>query len=141
MTILSLDWGPGENGKIEKRAPLSRRLLNIDVKKWSLDRGLQDISIHRRWHSAFHLEMGALRPPVVNFVERAGSRWGQGLSPRLSPFWAFPAEVPQYTMVGGTSGCRSLLGGALPEGCDEVMVSFILFSLFSGIPVIVYRHG
>jgi hypothetical protein len=31
------------------------RLLNIDVKKWSLDRRLQDPLIHRRWHPTFHL--------------------------------------------------------------------------------------
>jgi hypothetical protein len=57
-----LDRGPGENGKTEKWAPLSRKnitfhffyyygypsLLNIDAKKWSLDRRLQDPSIHRR---------------------------------------------------------------------------------------------
>jgi hypothetical protein len=44
------------------------RLLNIDAKKWSMDGG-RDPSIHRRWHLAFHLEMGALRPPVVTFAE------------------------------------------------------------------------
>jgi hypothetical protein len=52
MIILSLDWGPREKGKTEKRAPLSNRkmtfyfsaimatlrLLNIDAKKWSVDR-------------------------------------------------------------------------------------------------------
>jgi hypothetical protein len=32
------------------------RLLNIDVKKWSLDRRPWDPSIHRRWHLTFHLE-------------------------------------------------------------------------------------
>jgi hypothetical protein len=71
------------------------RLLNIDVKKWSLNRMLWDPSIHRRWHPAFHLEMGALRPS-----ERAKSWWRSWLSPRLSPFWAFAAEVPLLsTMV------------------------------------------
>jgi hypothetical protein len=44
-----LDWGPGEKGKTEKWAPLSRRkmalvflplwLLNIDAEKWSVARG------------------------------------------------------------------------------------------------------
>jgi hypothetical protein len=48
-------------------------LLNIDAKKWSLDRKPQNPSIPRRWHPAFLLEMGALRPPVVTFAERAGS--------------------------------------------------------------------
>jgi hypothetical protein len=43
------------------------RLLNIDAKKWSLDRRPQNPSIHRRWYPTFHLEMGALRPPVVTF--------------------------------------------------------------------------
>jgi hypothetical protein len=50
------------------------RLLNIDVKKWSLDRRTWDPSIHRRWHHAFHLETGTLRPPVVTFAERARSQ-------------------------------------------------------------------
>jgi hypothetical protein len=31
--------------------------------------GGQDPSIHRRWHLAFHLEVGALRPPVVTLAE------------------------------------------------------------------------
>jgi hypothetical protein len=39
------------------------RLLNIDVKKWSLVRRLQDPPIHRSWHPTFHQEMGTLRPP------------------------------------------------------------------------------
>jgi hypothetical protein len=51
------------------------RLLNINAKKWSVDRGW-DPSIHRRWHFTFHLETGALRPPVVTFVERVGSWLG-----------------------------------------------------------------
>jgi hypothetical protein len=48
----------------------------IDVKKWSLERRACDTSIHRRWHPPFHLEMGALRPPVVTFSEKAGFLWG-----------------------------------------------------------------
>jgi hypothetical protein len=35
------------------------RLLNIDAKKWWVDRRL-DSSIHRRWHLAVNLEMGGL---------------------------------------------------------------------------------
>jgi hypothetical protein len=60
------------------------RLLNIDAKKWSMNRRLGPIN-PRRWHLAFHLEMGALRPPVVTFAERAGSWLGVGLTPVLSP--------------------------------------------------------
>jgi hypothetical protein len=58
MITLSLDWGLGEKGKTEKRAPLSRRrmifrfsaimatprLLNIDAKKWNVDRRLGPIN-------------------------------------------------------------------------------------------------
>jgi hypothetical protein len=69
------------------------KLLNIDVKKWSLDRRSWDLSIHRRWCPTFHPEMGAFRPPVVTFANRERSQWGMG-PPGLSPFWAFPAEVP-----------------------------------------------
>jgi hypothetical protein len=58
----------------------------MDVKKWSLGRRPRDPSIRRRWHPAFHLETGALRPPVVTFAERAGSQREVGLSPGLSPF-------------------------------------------------------
>jgi hypothetical protein len=76
-------------------------LLNIDVKNWSTDRRPWDSSIHRRWHPTFHLEMGALRSPVVTFAEREGSWWGPGLSPGLSPFRAFSVEVPLLsTMMG-----------------------------------------
>jgi hypothetical protein len=52
MITLSLDQGPGEKGKTEKQVPLSSqkmifwfspimttmRFLNINVKKWSVDR-------------------------------------------------------------------------------------------------------
>jgi hypothetical protein len=52
MITLLLDWGPGEKGKAEKWAPLSSqkmtfyfsaimattRFLNMDAKKWSMDR-------------------------------------------------------------------------------------------------------
>jgi hypothetical protein len=44
------------------------RLLNIDAKKWSMDRGW-DPSIHRSWHLTFHLAAGALKPPVVTLAE------------------------------------------------------------------------
>jgi hypothetical protein len=94
------------------------RLLNIDVKEWSLDRRSWNPSIHRRWHPAFHLEMGALRTPVVTFAERARSQWGLGLSPWLSPFWAFPAEVPLLSTMVASLGRRPQLGGALPESCN-----------------------
>jgi hypothetical protein len=94
------------------------RLLNTDVKKWSLDKRPQNPSIHRGWHLTYHLEMEVLRPPVVTFAEGARSWWGLGLSPRLSPFWAFPAEVPiLFTMVA-SSGYRPPSGGALSESCD-----------------------
>jgi hypothetical protein len=48
-----LDWGPGEKGKTEKWAPLGGKwpfvflplwLLNIDAKKWSVDRRLGPIN-------------------------------------------------------------------------------------------------
>jgi hypothetical protein len=85
--------------------------------------------------------MGAIRPPVVTFAERARSQWGPGLSPGLSPFWAFSVEVPLLSTMVASSRYRPQLGGALPESCDEVMVPFILFFLFSDVLVIVYRHG
>jgi hypothetical protein len=54
MITLSLDQGPGEKGKTEKRSPLSMRkmtfcfsaiwLLNIDAKKWSVARRLGPIN-------------------------------------------------------------------------------------------------
>jgi hypothetical protein len=94
-----------------------------------------------RWHPIFHLEMGALRPPVVTFAERAGSLLGEGLSPSLSPFWAFSAEVPFLSTMVESSGCRPQLGGALSESSNEVMVSLIFFPPVDKVPVIVYRHG
>jgi hypothetical protein len=71
-----------------------QRLLNIDVKKWILDRRPWNPSFHRRWYPTFHLEMGALRFPVVTFAERARSQWGLGLSPGLSPFWGLLQKCP-----------------------------------------------
>jgi hypothetical protein len=138
MITLLLDQGPGENGKTEKRTPLSSgendilllyhydylRLLNIDAEKWSLDQRPLGPLIHRRWLPAFHLEMGALRPPVVIFAERAGSQWRPGLSPGLSPFWAFSAEVPLLVHNGG----RHAPPNSSPESCDEVMVSYPFLS-------------
>jgi hypothetical protein len=58
MITLSLDRGPGENGKTEKQAALSSwkmifyfsaivattRLLNIDAKNWTMNRGLEPIN-------------------------------------------------------------------------------------------------
>jgi hypothetical protein len=60
------------------------RLLNIDVKKWSVDRG-QDPSIHRRWHFTFHLEVGALRPPVVTLAEGRVPVGGGAVSQAVPP--------------------------------------------------------
>jgi hypothetical protein len=94
------------------------RLLNIVVKKWNLDRRARDPSIHRRWHPTFHLEMGALRPPVVTFAEVASSQWGLGLYPGLSPFGAFLVEVPLLSTIVASLGYRPPLGGVLPEGCN-----------------------
>jgi hypothetical protein len=54
MITLSLDQGPGEKSKTKKHAPLSSMkmtffflplwLLNIDAKKWSVDRRLGPIN-------------------------------------------------------------------------------------------------
>jgi hypothetical protein len=70
-------------------------LLNIDAKRWNVDRRLVP-SIHRRWHIVFHLEMGSLRPPVVTFAERAGSQLGAGLSPGLSPLSILCRGAPPF---------------------------------------------
>jgi hypothetical protein len=100
-----------------------------------------DPSIHRRWHLTFHLKMGALRPPVVTFAERAGSWLGVGLSPKMSPFWAFSAEVLLLSTSVASSGCRPQSGGALSESSNEVMMSLILFCPVSKVPDIqTYRH-
>jgi hypothetical protein len=104
------------------------RLLNIHVKKWSLDSRPWDPSIHRRWHPAFHLEMGALRPPVVTLAERAGLWRVVGLSPGLFPFLAFSAEVSLLSIMAANSRCRLQLGGALFESYNEVIV-LLSFSL------------
>jgi hypothetical protein len=78
---------------------------------------------------------------VVTFAERAGSWWSPGLSPRLSPFWVFSAEIPLLSTKVASLGYRPQSGGTLPESCDEVMVSFILLSLFRNVLVIVYILG
>jgi hypothetical protein len=129
--------GGGSRGEIKKKK--ENKILK--KKMWSLDRRPWNPSIHRKWHSTFHLEMGALRPPVVTFAERAGSQWGLRLFPGLSPFWSFSTEVSLLSTMVASLGCRLQSGGALPESCDEVMVFFTLFFLFSNVLVIVYRHG
>jgi hypothetical protein len=96
-----------------------------------------DPSINRRWHLTFHLETGALRPPVVTFVERAGSWLGTGLSPELFPFWALSAEVPLLSTIVASSGCRSQSGGAFSESSNEVMISL---NFFSPVRSWTYRH-
>jgi hypothetical protein len=112
------------------------RLLNIDAKNCSVVRG-QDPSIHRRWHLAFHLETGALTPPVNTFGERAGSQLGAGLTPRLSPLLSILWRGALLSTMVASSGCRPQLGG----GSNEVMVSLIFFSPVSNVLIIVYRHS
>jgi hypothetical protein len=106
------------------------RLLNINTKKWSLDRRPQDPTIHRRWHPPFHLETGDLDLQWLPLQRGQGPSWGLGLSSWLSPFWAFSAEVPFLSTMVASLGCRPQSGGALPKSCNEVMVSFLSFSLF-----------
>jgi hypothetical protein len=77
--------------------------------------GGRDPSIHRRWHLSFHLEVGALRPPVVTFAKRAGSQLGEGLIPMLFPLKHSMQKFPS-TMVAN-SRCRPQSGG----GSNEVM--------------------
>jgi hypothetical protein len=74
-------------------------------------------------------------------AERTGSWWGPGLSPGLSPFGAFFEEVLLRSTKVVSLGYRPQLGGALPESCNQVMVSFIFFTLFSNVLITVYRHG
>jgi hypothetical protein len=87
-----------------------------------------DPSIHRRWLLAFHLEMEALRPPVVIFAERAGSWLGAGLSPGLSPLSILCRIVPPVHY----GRCKPQSGG----GSNEVL-SLILLSV-SNVPVITW---
>jgi hypothetical protein len=108
---LSLDWGPGEKGKTEKQAPLSRRKMTFHSSTLMLRSGAWTggLGTHQSIGGGtptFHLEMGALRPPVVTFAERAGFQLGVGLSPGLPPFWAFSVEVPFLPTMAANLGCR-----------------------------------
>jgi hypothetical protein len=78
---------------------------------------------------------------VVTFAERAGSWLGAGLSPGLSPFWAFSVEGPLLSTIVESSGCRPQLGEVLSESSNEVMMSLIFFSPVSKVTVIIYRYG
>jgi hypothetical protein len=60
-------------------------------------------------------------------LQRAGSLLGVGLSPRLSPLFAFPVEVPLLSTMVANSRHRPQLGGAFSESCNEVIV-FVFFS-------------
>jgi hypothetical protein len=127
MITMSLHWRPGEKDKTEKWAPLSSWKMiyffsSIGLPwgsstsmqrnaKWT---GGQDPLIHRRWHLAFHLEIGALRHPVVTFPERAG------LSPGLFPLKHSLQKCP---CCPPCLWYRPQLGG----GSNEVMS--LIFSL------------
>jgi hypothetical protein len=143
-----LDQELGEKDKTEKQAPLSSQFFcHYGYPKGSSTlmprsgawTGGWDTSIHRRLHLASHLEIGALRPPVVTFAERAGSQLGVELTPGLSPLSILCRSVPSVQVA--SSGCRPQLGQALSESSNEVMMSLIFFSPVSNVPVIVYRHG
>jgi hypothetical protein len=74
------------------------------------------------------MEMGALRPPVVTLAEREGSWRVVGLSPGLSPFLTFSAEVSLLSTVAASLRFRLQLSGALFESYNEVIV-LLSFSL------------
>jgi hypothetical protein len=59
-------------------------LLNTDARSGMWTGGL-DPSIHRRWHLAFHLVMGALRPPVVILAEGRVLVGGRAVSHAVPP--------------------------------------------------------
>jgi hypothetical protein len=107
------------------------RLLSFDIEEWSLDRRPRNPSIQRRWHPAFHPETGALRPLMIALTYGAWSQRGLGLSPRLPPSLTLSVEVSFPSTLVACPGSGSLLGGELPEHNDEVLVFFILISLFS----------
>jgi hypothetical protein len=75
------------------------RLLNIDFKKWSLDRKLQDPSIHRRWHPTFCLEKGHLDLQWLLLQRAQGLSGGWGCLPGCPLFghslWKCPS-CPQW---------------------------------------------
>jgi hypothetical protein len=107
------------------------RLLSFSIKEWSLDRRPRNPSIQGRWHPAFCLEMGALRPPRVALTYGAWSWRGPGLSPGLPSSLTLSTEVSFLSALvarpeSGASWC-----GELPEHSDKVLVFFILTSLFS----------
>jgi hypothetical protein len=64
-----------------------------------------------------------------------------GLSPRLSPFWAFSVEVPLLSTMVASSDCKPQLDRTLPECFIEVTVFLVFFPPFSNVLVLVYRHG
>jgi hypothetical protein len=62
---------------------------------------------------------------------------GAGAVSQAVPLLGIPCRSAPPVYNGSKLGD----GGAIPESCDEVIVSFILFSLFSEVPAVIYRHG
>jgi hypothetical protein len=107
------------------------RLLSFYTKKPSLDRRPRDPSMQGRWHPSFHLEMEALRPPVVALTYGFWSRRGPGLSPRLPTSLTLSMEV---SFLSALVACPE--SGAPSDGDSLSTVIrywwfFILISLFS----------
>jgi hypothetical protein len=109
------------------------RLLNTDAKNWSVDRG-RDPSIHKRWHLTFHLEAGALRPPVVTFAERIGSQLGVGLSPKLSPLSSILCRNAPPVHRGSRFRIQAPVRWVLSESSNDAMVSLIFLSPVNKVP-------
>jgi hypothetical protein len=98
------------------------RLLNFKIKEWSLDKKPWDASIQGRWHPAFHLDMGALRPPICSMV----SEGARDVSWVVPLFDTLCGSVPPVCMYWEWSPSS----GELPEHRDKVMIFFLSLSLF-----------
>jgi hypothetical protein len=103
-TVLSLDLGPGEKGRTEKQAPLSRKKMTFHFSTIMGTRGSSTlVSRSGAWTGGpktYQYIKGGTSPSVW----RQGNldlQWlplqqGQGPSggPGMFHFWAFPVEVP-----------------------------------------------
>jgi hypothetical protein len=96
--------------------------------------------VERGQEAGTHQSIGGGTSPFIGRCghldfQRAGSWLEVGLSPGLSPLFAFPVEVPLLSTAVGPSQVGPSLRAVMRSWC------FLSFSLLSNVPVIVYRHG
>jgi hypothetical protein len=103
------------------------RLLNIDAKKWSMDRGL---GLTNPWEVAPHLpseDRGHLPLQWLPLQRGQDPGWGWGCLPGCPPLSILCRSAPPVHH-GRKFKIQAQSDGALSESSSEAMVSLIFFS-------------